>query len=180
MEQSNVVKDLKLQTNNLTNWMISISARRGWKCRRGCSCICHVRRKYKSPAFFSRFLGRIFVGYSGLPILGHCSEEACQMQSLSSIDIVYFFPLWFLHRAISLVAEWPSISTPSFGLTVHRVLPANSPECYMISLIHDMDTQGIRSAIEKRYIYPNDRFGSNEFTALHVSKPKEILLHQVN
>ena len=120
------------------------------------------------------------MGYSGLPMLGNCSEEACQMQSLSSFEIVYFFPLWFLHRAISIVAGWPSISTPSFGLTVQRVLIVNSHEWNMITLIQNMDTQGIRVAIEKGYIYPNDIFSVNESTALHVSEPKEILLHSVN
>ena len=164
-----------MQTNNLTTWMIPISVRRRWKCRRGCSCICHVRRMCTSPAFINRFLGRLFVGYSGLPILRHCSEEACQLQSLSSFDIVYFFPFWFLHRAIFIVVEWSSISTLSFALKVHRVFHANNPEWDMIIAIRNIDTQGIRTAIKKRYIYPNDIFGS--WTALHVRKPKEILLH---
>ena len=115
-------------------------------------------------------------------MLGSCDEEVCQTQSISSIDIVYFFPLWFLKRVIYIIAEWSHTGSPTFGLTVQRVLLFTNPETNVLKMIRTKNNQGVRNAIEARYISPNDHFGGDNFTALSVSNPNrrlsdDVLIH---
>lgn len=48
-------------------------------CRPGCRCVCHASRKSATPALVDRVLGKLFIGYAGLPLLSaQCDNEECQ------------------------------------------------------------------------------------------------------
>ena len=169
-ERSNFVKASSMRSGNLTSHFISFSVQRKWKCRSDCQCICHVRRKYQSPAFLNRIIGILFMGYSGQPILGSCNNRTCQRHSSFSLDIAYYFPLWFLRRAIYIIAELSQIGNPTFGPIIRRVILASDPEYNFLKMIRSHDNQGVKTMIEGRYISPNDVYNAANSSALNVGK----------
>lgn len=59
-------------------------------CRPGCPCICHDERKSNSPGYIDRIIGRLFVGYSGLPFLNaRCDSARCLTSQTSHVSAEY-------------------------------------------------------------------------------------------
>lgn len=59
-------------------------------CRAGCPCACHLQQKSSSPALLNRVLGRLFVGYAGLPLFSpKCNSSACKSSRASQVSLEY-------------------------------------------------------------------------------------------
>ena len=83
-------------------------------CALDCSCACHSRSIWKSPPYLRNFLGLLFTGYTGLPIINpKCDRIGCIQMSQSSIYIRYFFPPWLL----SSVMEFYIRISRSYGIS---------------------------------------------------------------
>jgi hypothetical protein len=66
-------------------------------CRPGCRCICHASGKSAMPTLVDRVLGKLFIGYAGLPLLSaKCDNEECQKSQIPQISLEYWFPLGFV------------------------------------------------------------------------------------
>ncbi|KAK8091252.1 ankyrin repeat protein [Apiospora phragmitis] len=62
-------------------------------CRPDCPCPCHAERATASPPIFNTLLGRLFVGYAGLPILSpKCNDEEYRGSRSSLVSMEYWFP----------------------------------------------------------------------------------------
>lgn len=49
------------------------------ECTRSCGCSCHIRRRLNTPRLLDGFLGSLFIGYSGSPILNQkCDQTSCR------------------------------------------------------------------------------------------------------
>ena len=73
------------------------------KCDAWCSCKCHKHVRKQTPDILQSILGRLFVGYVGLPALTpSCFVNKCQRRSDGLLEINYLFPLWFLARIMSI------------------------------------------------------------------------------
>ena len=95
----------------------------GTPCRAGCFCICHKRQQYKTPRLFDQLIGSLFVGYSGLPLTtAACNESLCQSRAVPSAQITYYFPQWFLQRALSLMLMMTPLDGPVATLRVQRAV----------------------------------------------------------
>ena len=47
-------------------------------CRPGCQCLCHSERKSQTSGYLDGVVGRLFLGYSGLPLLNsRCDSSTC-------------------------------------------------------------------------------------------------------
>lgn len=72
-------------------------------CNGWCSCACHVKRSARTPMPFRRFLGALFVGYSGLPVITPaCNERSCRNRARPVVQLDYHFPSWFLARILAI------------------------------------------------------------------------------
>ena len=74
-------------------------------CDRFYLCQCHQVTNLATPDTFGKVLGRLFVGYIGLPFLSNrkCNRITCrQGRAQTRIRIAYLFPVWFALRMISL------------------------------------------------------------------------------
>lgn len=83
-------------------------------CRSGCPCACHLQQKSSTPALLNRVFGRLFVGYTGLPIFSpKCSVSTCTKSRASQVNLEYWFPLGSLSSAIVRlqVGYQPNIGT---------------------------------------------------------------------
>lgn len=139
-----------------------------WKCQSDCDCICHKRRRFKTPQLLSKIFGILFVGYSGLPVVSFkCDHVHCQRHSSRYVEATYLFPDWFLARAVYLVVGTPYMSDPVFGLVVHRRLKYGS-ENSIFRMAREGNAVGIKSLLESRKGSPNDVESTYGSTALIV------------
>lgn len=109
-------------------------------CSNWCSCACHIRRSRS-------VLNTLFVGYSGLPFFtASCNQKACRRRSRSSMRFTFYFPSWFLTRAVLANAAYSPNSGPEFLLRVPKIIPPRS------DIFHFAETgnrQGIQDLFER-------------------------------
>ncbi|PLB48481.1 ankyrin [Aspergillus steynii IBT 23096] len=124
-------------------------------CRSGCPCVCHLQKKSSSPALLNRVLGRLFVGYAGLPLFSpKCSVGTCRKSRASQVNLEYWFPLGFLSSAIVRiqVGYQPNIGTLLKLDTLRRV--PDTAQCVSFALHGDID--GLKYLFEKGLASPRD------------------------
>ena len=74
-------------------------------CREWCPCACHKKNQLKTPNFLHSVLGKLYIGYTAVPSLSPpCNINACRGRSQGFIQLSYFFPRWFLSRAVMMSA----------------------------------------------------------------------------
>lgn len=76
-----------------------------YQCDRFCLCQCHRVTNLATPNSLGNVIGRLFIGYVGVPLLNHrtCNRVTCRHgRSQMRIRIAYLFPLWFALRLIAL------------------------------------------------------------------------------
>ncbi|OCL07056.1 hypothetical protein AOQ84DRAFT_66056 [Glonium stellatum] len=106
---------LKLTTSYLGNT----------SCPNHCSCCCHTRTVLQARSLWNAVLGYLFVGYVGSPISRRdCDSITCRRRSTPAIVVEYFFPSWFLMRAIA-ISFWNG-ATPKLSLAFPRVIAPES------------------------------------------------------
>ncbi|KAL8978270.1 MAG: hypothetical protein Q9205_006109 [Flavoplaca limonia] len=100
-----------------------------------CLCQCHHVTTMATPGDWSRLLGRLFVGYTGLPLPSKkCDRKSCQHgQVQTRIRVAYLFPFWFALRLFALTItrastsfmwklDFPAVTSGSSDLFVHASL----------------------------------------------------------
>lgn len=77
-----------------------------------CLCQCHQVTTMATPCDWSRLLGRLFIGYTGLPTpIRKCDRKSCQHgQKQTRIRVAYLFPFWFALRLMVLTTTRASTS----------------------------------------------------------------------
>lgn len=91
-------------------------------CRPGCHCACHASRTSATPAFVDRVLGKLFIGYTGLPLLStKCDVEECKRSQVAHVEFEYWFPLgFFWSRIFRLQASYQANIGPQMSLSTFR------------------------------------------------------------
>jgi hypothetical protein len=93
-------------------------------CRPWCSCCCHVRRQVRTPGLAKSFIGSLFIGYSGVPIVTPpCNEKQCKKRSTSRIILSYQFPSWFWERSLFTSFMSAALSGPEMLIRVTNTIP---------------------------------------------------------
>jgi hypothetical protein len=114
-------------------------------CRSWCPCACHTKRKLKltAPGIMEGVLGRIFVGYSSLPLLRErCDFRECRDRRHASATVEYWFPSWFISMHLKSYLTYLPRTGPEFLLsTIRRVAD---------------DSQSITFAMEGNIEVPNN------------------------
>lgn len=79
-------------------------------CNAWCSCACHRRGGLQTPSFLQKVVGSLSVGYvGGLVQTTKCDEPRCLRPSQRSTRITYYFPMWFISRAIAATIRGPQV-----------------------------------------------------------------------
>ena len=76
-----------------------------YHCDRFCLCQCHQVTNLATPNHLGMLLGRLYIGYNGLPFLSNrtCNVVTCRHErSQTRIRITYLFPFWFALRQLAL------------------------------------------------------------------------------
>jgi len=115
------------QINTFSAVHIRTSNYWGTPCRAGCCCACHKRHQVQTPRILENLIGTLFLGYSGLPMVTpSCDESSCRQRLIPSTQITYYFPRWFLQRAISLAIMLLPNDGPVASLRVQRAVSGSS------------------------------------------------------
>ena len=139
-------------------------------CSQDCSCACHSRSIWRSPQYLQFFLGLLFTGYTGLPILNpRCNAAECIQSSQSSIHLKYFFPSWLL----ACVIEYYIRISRSYGVSqCLRVSNIVDYSASIMLLAQLGDTEGLKKLLSSRKASPFD-VDPDGTTALDVSSLDE-------
>ena len=108
-------------------------------CNPLCHCTCHKTRRIASPGFLERLLGKLFVGYSGLPsVFRNCTVLGCRQDSSKLVKVTYSFPYWFWQRAVNAAFSYTFATGPELLLRFPCVRPAHS-EWFICARMGDAD-----------------------------------------
>ncbi len=132
-------------------------------CSPNCRCSCHVQSVFKTPQLLQQITGYLLLGYSGSHILQQLCIPSCLRRNPKSMQMTYFFPRWFVSRAISI--SLTNAISPTLSIKSRRVVPEVN-QLFSLSKFGDVD--GIRCLFDNRLASPDDvhiRWGK---TALHV------------
>jgi ankyrin repeat protein len=145
------------RTQSPTSSTVEFSAKATFsRCKLTCDCACHHQKRFSTYHFLKHFVGRVFVGYSGLPMFGNaCTDSECRRQSPFYLQITYHFPTWFLSRALQMAVLQDLAGDPKFVMTMRRRTPYESPNSiYLLARAGDVDA--IRNLFTRREAFPND------------------------
>ena len=146
-----------------------------WKCLDPCTCMCHRRYTTRSPQFLSRFLGLLFLGYAGLPMITpSCDSKECTQRASPVAVAAYYFPLWLLARVVSFTMKVSHFEGPQFSLRVSRVIDGGSS---IFGLVQNGETSAVKELLQQRITSPFDISHTSGYSALMVSQPEWPCVH---
>ena len=138
-------------------------------CHAWCRCVCHAERNLATSGRFGHVLGRLFMGYTGLPFINKsCDSASCRRKETASVSVEYWFPLWFLHHIVRLNMAFPSAAGLQLQLRTLRRVP-DSAECIRFAMTGNID--GMRALFVKGLASPQDVSITRGYSITRVSSP---------
>lgn len=157
----------KSGSNELESLRITVS--QSSPCRSWCPCACHIKRKTNviDDGMVGRLLGRMFVGYAGLPLINkQCDFRGCTHKRSQDIEMEYWFPWWFIATNIKFDFSYHKTTGPQFQLTTSRRVPDTAP---VITCVLQRDIQGLKCLFSNGLASVRDVSASRGFTLMRVS-----------
>ncbi|KAI9772906.1 MAG: hypothetical protein M1840_008788 [Geoglossum simile] len=131
-------------------------------CRPGCPCACHSQGRSVTPALIDRVLGRLFVGYAGLPFLSpKCDSDACEKAQIPHVSLEYWFPLGFFWSQI--ISFQIANASPQMQLSFLRRVP-DSAQCVDFAL--DGNIEGLKDLFKRGLASPRDVSSTRGYSVL--------------
>ena len=141
-------------------------------CSQACTCRCHHRKFFSSPAVLQNPFGRLMVKTSDIKAQ-KCNVPGCISHDHFTTSVSYIFPYWFARKGLQL--RLSNREGPELMLKVHPIAPKDSDVFRRCS---EGDLKGLRTLLESRQISP-DVIDSDFDTLLHVSnRPFPITMRQ--
>lgn len=96
-------------------------------CSQACRCRCHRFTRYASPQSLEPLVGKLLIGYCGIPSHFSCNENRCQQSKSSLLTVSYYFPPWFLGRCMIFFRDrWSPTDGHAISVRTPRTLqPGN-------------------------------------------------------
>lgn len=133
-------------------------------CRADCPCSCHTERSSASPPILNTLLGRLFVGYTGLPILSpKCNDEEYRGSRASQVSMEYWFPfsMW------STIVRFHMGYRPDFGPSLHIETLRRVPDsAQSVSFALDGNIEGLKYLFRNGLASPRDVSTTRGYTLL--------------
>ncbi len=138
-------------------------------CRSWCPCACHTQQELnlRAPAVIESVIGKMFVGYSGLPVLNKpCDFRVCRDRQKATAAVEYWFPWWFLSMNLKLHFTYLPRTGPQLQLSTTRRIPDDSQA---ISFAMQGNIDGLKTLFSHGLAGPRDVSDSRGFTLMRVS-----------
>jgi len=141
------------------------------ECSASCKCSCHTRQRLSSPRLLESFLGTLFVGYSGSPLLTQkCDRASCHGRRDWSTSFTYRFPRWFVvARMIQLKAKATAMYGPELSLRFNRMVDGKAM-VFHCATTGDVDR--MKQLFQQGRASPSDVRYDSGWTPFHVCFPK--------
>ena len=115
------------EESGLLSIPVSRMAIRTRTCSRDCACPCHTQTLFKIPQALREIAGRLFLGYSGRPVLQQRCVSSCFHEESKPTTLTYSFPSWFAKQVLSLTMFNTVLNIPTFNIKIRRVVLEVSP-----------------------------------------------------
>ncbi|EXJ54890.1 uncharacterized protein A1O5_12956, partial [Cladophialophora psammophila CBS 110553] len=125
-------------------------------CRRWCPCACHAKRNFKlaPPGMMENVLGKIFVGYSGLPVVSKpCDFRGCRDRQTATANMEYWFPSWFISMNLQMYLTNLPRRGMHIQLSTTRRIPDDSAS---INFAMQGNIDGLRFLFSQKLAHPKD------------------------
>ncbi|KAK4653581.1 hypothetical protein QC762_508160 [Podospora pseudocomata] len=133
-------------------------------CHTGCRCCCHAQQRSATPAILNNLLGRLFLGYSGLPLLSSkCDSEECRGARARQVSMEYWFPMSLWSTIIRLQVVTSLNGGPSLHLDSLRRIPDSSQA---VDFAQKGNTRGLQYLFNNGLASPRDVSTSRGYTLL--------------
>ncbi|KAF7510833.1 hypothetical protein GJ744_005933 [Endocarpon pusillum] len=139
ISDSQKANDANGTTKNLDQYTLSITTSSiKAKCDRFCRCQCHTITSYRTPRWMKSFIGILYFGYSGTPLLNRrpCNYSQCRESGRPTTNFTYHFPRWAVSRVLSLTGRLDDLSGlgASWTIRIPRVIRPNAHIWWQISV----------------------------------------------
>lgn len=158
ISDSQKANDANGTTEELDQYTLSITTSSvKAKCDRFCRCQCHIITSYRTPRWMKSFIGSLYFGYSGTPILNRrpCNYSQCRQSGRPITNFTYHFPRWAVSRVLSLTGRLDDLSGlgASWTVRIPRVIPSNANIWWQISYgsviqVQNSFTKGLASPFD--------------------------------
>lgn len=157
---------LSSDSKNIEAVQVFLSARS--TCRGWCPCTCHAKRTaLRTPKIMESLLGRLFMGYTGLPILNNsCDFTGCKDRQQSGATVEYWFPWWFVSMNMKLQLKLIQSAGPQLQLSTTRRVADSSPS---ITYAMQGNIEGLRHLFTAGLAGPRDVSDSRGYSLMRVS-----------
>lgn len=137
------------------------------RCRELCPCACHKKTQFQSPGFLKCVLGKLYVGYTAVPSLSPpCNIKACQGRSQGFIQLSYFFPKWFVSRAVMMSALLQPGGGPEMCIRMVTVRDFSDP---IFQYCHEGKVDSVREMLVSGKASVLDVSDSTGHSPLHIA-----------
>ena len=139
----------------------------GSVCSLGCSCKCHLQNKSSSAGYLGVIMGRLFPGYSDLPLLNSpCGLKMCRRKQALSVLAESWFPMGLCwSQIIRFQISYQSQMGPEWELSSLRRVP-DSAECVKLAL--EGDINGLKALFQYGMAFPKDMSSTRSYSILRV------------
>ena len=146
---------------------VGVSVNQYNACQTGCPCECHIGLRSATPRMVDRVLGRIFIGYTGLPGVSHkCNIESCVKAQSPQMSLEYWFPLGFLwSQIVRLRLTYEPSMGPNLELSMLRRV-SDSAQCITFALDGNID--GLKDLFRRGLASPRDVSSTRGYSVLRV------------
>ena len=166
LHSGNVNKGTDVLLEGRRGLEVQVVWRPSWACDSACHCLCHESTHRRSPQLFDKFLGILFWGYCGLPIVRkRCDVASCRRRRGLRFGMSYYFPAWFVEKKLELTFRSMPLGTPQISIKMASIV---SNGALIFKYTHTKDVAGIQSLFSQGLAAPSDAGHLDGCTALHV------------
>ncbi|KAK4676003.1 hypothetical protein QC764_0083980 [Podospora pseudoanserina] len=123
-----------------------------------------IGQRSATPAILNNLLGRLFLGYSGLPLLSSkCDSEECRGARARQVSMEYWFPISLWSTIIRLQVVTSLNGGPSLHLDSLRRIPDSSQA---VDFAQKGNTRGLQYLFNNGLASPRDVSTSRGYTLL--------------
>lgn len=118
------------------------------------------------PGVMKSLLGKMFVGYSGVPVLNKpCDFRGCKDKQNLSATIEYWFPWWLVSMNLKLQLKYTQMAEPRLQLATTRRVPDSSQS---INFAMKGDIEGLKFLFSQGLASPRDASDSRGYSLIRV------------
>ncbi|CAN9449244.1 unnamed protein product [Alternaria alternata] len=149
-------------------------------CATHCLCACHKPLLLRTSNVVAKTIGFLFLGLTAVPCFRpRCDVSACPGNAATSLKLTYYFPHWFVSRALRFVYQ-TSLGGPELIIRLPRIVEDDHTTLHLSAW---GNAKSLAEELNHKSLAPTDVSGHSGWTGLHHAASRgftdvaKILLH---